>query len=474
MAGKNSGFCNITITQTLRYPKSILITKCLKSKVIAKVLITTIFGIQQFRDTLTIHHIYKTFIFSTHFCDYGQCNLRGYHCYLFCYLHFTAGIEGIENTDSGQETLTQPSQKSFTSRFLSPLFFSVIMRSVGESFALFLVFIFIMCSAIIQPTVGSVTPSNDTSAPAIQFQKIYGTGRTEYVSNLIQTSDGGYAFLDCGKSYQTLFVPSTLFKLDSSGNMQWNKTINLFTASNIIQTSDGGLEVAGEWNTYGTTYQTTPAIIKLNSKGDMQWYENTSSVLNLATAASSIQTSDGGFAYFEAGNAVLNPPTATVPPTLVKTDSNNNTQWIDNLPYSGPANYENGIIWFPFKIFSIIETSDGALASLGIADPMLTPQGLWGYIYLIKTAQFLPSPSQSPLSTPLPSPTPTPTTITVTEIILIIALISVVVFLSIVRLIYRRQRKNQAGQETLTTLVGCFTNRLLSLCSSKSTKRAQH
>jgi len=141
----------------------------------------------------------------------------------------------------------------------------------------------------------------------------------------------------------------------------------------------------------------------------------------------------------------LNPPTATVSPTLMKTDSSNNTQWILNLPYSGPLNYENGTIWFPFEMFSIIETSDGGLACLGIADPYLMPQGLWGYIYLIKTAPFLPLSSQSPLPTPLPSPTQSPTPapfmITVNEQILIIVLIAVVVALSGVLLIYRRHRK---------------------------------
>jgi len=130
-----------------------------------------------------------------------------------------------------------------------------------------------------------------------------------------------------------------------------------------------------------------------------------------------------------------------VSPTLVKTDSNNKTQWIENLPYSGPSNYENGAIWFPFQILSIIETTDGALASLGIADPYLQPQGLWGPIYLMKTAAFLPLPSQSPIPTLLPSPTPTPTKIIVNEQTLIIALIAVVIALSIVLLIYRRHRK---------------------------------
>jgi hypothetical protein len=189
---------------------------------------------------------------------------------------------------------------------------------------------------ILQFTLVSSQTSSSALSPATDWQKLYGSGNTQLVSNLIQTSDGGYAFLDCAKSYQSFFTPAILYKLDSSGNMQWNKTINRFVGFSLIQTSDGGYEISGQWSTYGTTYVDTPAVIKTDSKGNMQWYKNTSMVLNLAIASSNIQTSDGGFAYFEAGNGVLNPSSATVSPTLVKTDSNNNSQWILNLPYLGP------------------------------------------------------------------------------------------------------------------------------------------
>jgi len=314
------------------------------------------------------------------------------------------------------------------------------MRSLGKSFASFLVVICIMSLIILQPTLVSAQTSRSASPPATQWQKLYGSGNTQLVSNLIQTSDGGYAFLDCAKSYQLTFTPAILYKLDSLGNMQWNKTINYFVGFNLIQTSDGGYEISGWWSTYGTTYVNTPAVIKTDSEGNVQWYENASAVLNLAIASSNIQTSDGGFAYFKPANAAVFPTQVSFP-TFVKTDSNNKTEWIEYLPYSGPANYENGTITFPFEIFSLVETSDGALAGLGIADPYLSPQGLWGYIYLVKTAPFLPLQSQSPLPTPLPSPTPTPTLITVNEQILIIALIAVAIALSIVLLIYRTHRK---------------------------------
>ncbi len=311
------------------------------------------------------------------------------------------------------------------------------MVSLGKSFASFLVVAFITTLIILQPTLVSAQTSSSTSPPATQWQKIYGSQFTAAISNLIQTSDGGYAFLDRGSIGQSgMFIPSILYKLDSNGIMQWSKTFNLFSASSLIQTSDGGYEMAGT-KAYGITFQSAPTLIKLNSKGDTQWYENTSTVLALANTTTNIRTSDGGFAYFEGGiTSNVGPPAA---PAFVKIDSSNETQWILDLPYSGPANYDNGTIDFPFKIYSLIETSDGALAGLGIANSELNA-GV-GYIYLIKTTPFLPSPSQSPLPTPLPSPTPASTMIPVKEQIVVIALIAVVVVLSIILLIFRRHRK---------------------------------
>jgi len=311
------------------------------------------------------------------------------------------------------------------------------MHSSGKSSASFLAAVFIMSFIIIQTTLVSAQSSNNTSPPATQWQKTFGSQFTATLSNLIQTSDGGYAFLECGSIGQSgMFIPSILYKLDSYGNMQWNKTFNLFSASNIIQTSDGGYEIAGT-QAYGITFQPAPTLIKLNSKGDTQWRENTTTILDLANVTTNIRTSDGGFTYFKGGITTNVAPFGT--PAFIKIDSSNETQWILNLPYSGPANYDNGTIDFPFKISSIIETSDGALAGLGIADSELNA-GV-GFIYLIKTAPFLPSPSQSPLPTPLPSPTPAPFTITVNEQILIIAFIAVVVALNIGLLIYRRHHK---------------------------------
>lgn len=311
------------------------------------------------------------------------------------------------------------------------------MGSVNKTITLVLALMLVASLIAIQSSTVKAQTSNGTSPPATQWQKLYGSGLTIQVSNLIETSDDGYAFLDCG--YLSLpghFIPSTLYKLDSLGNMQWNKTFNLLSASSLIQTSDGGYEISGQ-TACDITYQFTPTLIKLDSKGDIQWSENTTTVLNLAIISSNIQTSDKGFAYFKSANVDIF-PSLTSFPTLVKTNPNNGTQWIENFIYSGLADYYNGTITFDFKIFSITESSDGALACLGMANPFL--QGNGYFIYLMKTEPFLPLPSQNPLPTPLPSPVSNPNMITVNVQIVVLALI-VVVVLSMGLMLFRRQRK---------------------------------
>jgi hypothetical protein len=324
------------------------------------------------------------------------------------------------------------------------------MGSIRKSLAMILLFLFLMPLITLQQTTIQGQLNNATvSIPRVKSLGEYGFDNVESVSNLIQTSDGGFAFMDLGWSYQITFEPSTVFKVDSSGITQWRRTIDFFKGSTIVQTSDNGYEIAGEWSTYGIPNQHTlniPTIIKTDSQGKIQWVENYSSALsNLGIASTRIQTSDGGLVYTESGS-------------IIKTDSSNNMQWIKNLTYS-TIGYT-----FPLVLSSLVETSDGAIAGLGVGYQSLSNPRT-GAIYLIKTDPFLPLPSQSPLPTPLASPTPTPFMITVNAQILIIALVAVVVALRIVLLIYRKHRKttDSGSQENLTEISQrTFTSSLLS------------
>ena len=261
--------------------------------------------------------------------------------------------------------------------------------------------------------------------PPTAWQKEYGDGYTEALSNIIQTSDGGYAFLDLGSSHGVFNMsPSTFYKLNSSGDMQWTKVpANWFTARSLVQTRDGGYEISGEWNTYGSTYEYTPTIIKVDSEGNFQWDKNYSSVPNIGVSAlSKIQTSDGGTASCEQEGSI------------VKTDANGNVQWTKNFTYQAP-----GVISSPLTFSSLIETSDGAILAIGIG--VYRYQYGEGNIFLVKTDAFLPLPSQTPLPTPITTPithSKPELTPAITDTALIVAIVAV----SIGLITFRRHRKN--------------------------------
>jgi len=277
--------------------------------------------------------------------------------------------------------------------------------------------------------LAQTTITTSVSAPAIEWQEDYGhpgpydDTNVQSASNLIQTSDGGYAFMDLGWGYQFTFVPSTIYRVDSSGSLQWTKTIDFLAASKIIQTNDEGYEVTGHWSTNGTTYEYTPTLIKTDPQGNIQWAANFSSIPDLGFSSTEIETIDGGFAYWKDGS-------------ITKTDSENNTQWVKNLTYTGADGTA------PLKLSSVIETSDGALAALGVGYSLFDNPRT-GRVYLIKTEAFLPLPSQTPLPTPLPTPTPEPiSTALVIAVVILVALgtVALLVFVGAGLRVYLKKR----------------------------------
>ena len=269
------------------------------------------------------------------------------------------------------------------------------MGTKSKSFALLIVILFLILLLNFQQTA-IAQPSNQ--APKIEFQKEYGDNQSMGVSNIFQTIDGGYIFVDWGRSHYADVSSAICYKIDSSGNMQWNKTLPKFIASYIIQTSDEGYELSGE-------FPSTPSIIKMDSQGNIQWIANYSSLQSFSIQGSStdgsIKTSDGGYAKWTLGR-------------IIKTDSNNNNQWIEN--FTNPSDNYNGIS--PLSLFSLIETSDGSIAALGVG----YYRAYKGPIFLIKTEPFLPAPSPSKLQTPLPAPYSLEMTVLVVSILIIIAI----------------------------------------------------
>ena len=179
----------------------------------------------------------------------------------------------------------------------------------------------------------------------VEWQKEIATGRTESVSDLVPTSDGGYAFLDLGWGHQGYQV-STFYKISYLGNVQWKEMDSSFWACSFIQTSDGGFELFGnkisgngDW-TYGSQKE-TPAVMRLDSTGAVQ------SVKTTSTNIGGLSTSDGGYANWRTKQDVT---------SITKTNSLGKTQWTKsfNLPR---ANYT--------YFTSMIQTSDGGFALVG-------------------------------------------------------------------------------------------------------------
>ncbi|TSA28289.1 hypothetical protein D4R71_01055 [bacterium] len=129
----------------------------------------------------------------------------------------------------------------------------------------------------------------------IIWNKTYGGYESECGYTILQTNDMHYVL--CGKKNGRLCV----VKLDNNGAKLWEKTyrgtITEDYGQKITQTSDGGFAICGvrDYNTGLFSIHGKLLIIKLNSKGDIQW-EKTFNENGYRQATSIYQTIDGGYA----------------------------------------------------------------------------------------------------------------------------------------------------------------------------------
>jgi hypothetical protein len=168
----------------------------------------------------------------------------------------------------------------------------------------------------------------------------YGESGLDSAFSGIQTKDGGYAIV--GKSG---FDDSLLIKMDSSGNMQWNKTYSGITQiRSILQTADGAYALAGSIDDSVSDFW----LARTDLLGTLQW-NRTYGGAGDSYAESLIQTSGGGYALV--GNIDLDssvPVAGGFDVWVVKTDSEGNLQW--NQTFGGTG-YDDGR--------SIIQAGDG-------------------------------------------------------------------------------------------------------------------
>jgi len=213
------------------------------------------------------------------------------------------------------------------------------------------------------------------SSGNMEWNKTYGGQETSSPSAdsmaMIQTSDGGYA-LSC-------FIAKTLgdeidsgfwlFKVDSSGNMEWNQKHwreGLNHPYSLVQTADGGYALAGE--TSGGDFW----FVKMDSLGNMMW-NKTYGGGGVDYARSLVQTSDGGYAILgEKGSGYFS---STSVLWLIKTDSAGNMEWNQTYGKEEATKY----------VRPLVQTSDGGYAMAGSTNAF----GAGGSdFWLIKTDSF--------------------------------------------------------------------------------------
>jgi len=183
----------------------------------------------------------------------------------------------------------------------------------------------------------------------MQWNKTYGGNSSDYVVDVIKTSDGGYAIEGMTRSFGAGGMDAWLVKTDAAGTMLWNKTYGgtgTDMGESIVQTSDGGYAWVGYTTSFGAGGMDC-WFVKTDAAGNMQW-NKTYGTTGAELAIHMIQTADEGYAMvgwnYVNGQDFL----------LIKTDAAGNLQW--NLTYGGTG-VENA--------YALLQASDGGYVMTG-------------------------------------------------------------------------------------------------------------
>lgn len=183
--------------------------------------------------------------------------------------------------------------------------------------------------------------------------------------DILETNNGSYVAIGTWSDsmYWTFTTNLWLTEIDANGELQLNRTYNLFNtpsfqsspqsvkviSGTIHVTKDGGFILSGGLNSNGKS----PWLAKIDATGNMKWTQKyAEGYTDNSYFASSVQTKDGG--YFAAGFYSSAQPadrnTNVNAPLLVKTDSNGNLQW--NMTY-------NSALWDTGDAQLVTTTNEG-------------------------------------------------------------------------------------------------------------------
>jgi len=233
-------------------------------------------------------------------------------------------------------------------------------------------------------TLGGVPPTEE-------WNKTFGAPYLDDAAYEVQqTNDGGFIIGGYARSFGIAFINPWLIKIDSEGNMEWNKTFNYYSLSSISgriwsvqQTTDDGfilgctffnlimLKSEEDQPVLDTNHDllSSMVLIKTDSQGNEEW-NRTYTGLNYSWCFSVRQTLDGGYIATGGGNVSTD---GSPDLFLLKTHSDGSLQWL--RMYGTNDSDEEGHM--------VKETSDGGYIITGMSDCNYVTD--WGKIWLIKT-----------------------------------------------------------------------------------------
>ena len=176
-------------------------------------------------------------------------------------------------------------------------------------------------------SVGDTTPdfmlAKIGSDGTLQSSNTYGDSDHYWLSSIIPTSDDGYLLpgtlqvlvnsITQGNTITNYYQPAVPYvvKIDSSGQVVWNKTFSLHPDSGdhldgMIPTNDGGYMMIGHEDAQSGSYQLNSKgiwIAKIDSSFAIQWSKMINGTIG-SVAAFFFQSTDGGYAFIDHENLV--------------------------------------------------------------------------------------------------------------------------------------------------------------------------
>lgn len=221
------------------------------------------------------------------------------------------------------------------------------MNVKGIRVALMIALTLLILPAIAHPGIGM---------PALTWARTYGGTGDDLALSVEQTSDGGFVVAGGTKSFGAGEEDAWVLRLDSTGNVVWQKTYGAGEARSIQQTSDGGFIVAGFTGTFSPVADAW--VFRLDASGGVVW-SMTYGGGDHDVALSVQQTFDGGFVV--AGHTRpfgLGSPVDEA--WILRLDSFGGVIWTKT--YGGPG-------FSCDEAQSVQQTSDGGFIFVGRRDP---------------------------------------------------------------------------------------------------------